>query len=290
MTGVVTRNQGATASAHTRVMLTENAVTTITEHNRAVWDRCAPTYATDFEQLTGTGAEPLLDAATVESGTRLLDIGCGPGAVIAAGLARGASVTAVDLSAAMVREARQRFPTSDLRVCDATRLPFADASFDAVTFGFCLHHMAQPHLALAEAHRVLRPGGAVAMTVWVAPERLEAFTVGYGALAGLDVSAPDTPPFVTDLQTATAALDAAGFVGPFARELDLEWTVVDGEHLHSGFSAYAGLSPTDTTLHHEIRARLDHAVALRLGADGRAHLPNPAILAGARRPAPDRPT
>lgn len=279
------RNRQATGPAHVLVMLTTDAITAMNEHSRATWDRCAVTYATDFEQLTGPGAVPILDAAGVGRGSRLLDVGCGSGAVIATALTRGASVSAVDLSDAMAQQARRRFPACDVRVSDAIQLPFADASFDAVTFGFALHHMAQPHAALSEAHRVLRPGGAVALTVWAAPERLEAFAVGFGALAGIDLpTAPEAPPFVSYPEGAVAALVAAAFVEPFARELPLAWTVPDGRPLFSGFSAYVGLDAQPGAVRREILARLDHAVALQVGADGLAHLPNPAIVAAARRP------
>lgn len=280
------RNRQATELAHILVMLTADVIAAINEHSRATWDRCAATYANDFEQLTGLGAEAILDAAGVEHGSRLLDVGCGPGAVIAAALTRGATVSAVDLSAAMVDQARSRFPSCDTRVSDATQLPFADASFDAVTFGFSLHHMSQPHAALSEAHRVLRPGGAVAVTVWAAPERLEAFAVGFSVLADADLpTAPETPAFASDPEGVVAVLIAATFVEPFARELPLTWSVADGRPLFSGFSAYVGLDAQPDAVRRQTQARLDHAVALRLGADRLAHLPNPAIVAAAHRPA-----
>jgi SAM-dependent methyltransferase len=55
-----------------------------------------------------------------------------------------------------------------VRAGDAHALPFDDGSFDAVTFGFCLHHIPDPERALAEARRVLRRGGRLAFSVWAA--------------------------------------------------------------------------------------------------------------------------
>ncbi len=73
-----------------------------------------------------------LDAARVTRGTRLLDAGCGAGLLALLARFRGAQVTALDASP-MVAIARQRLPAADVREGDLEAMPFADASFDAVT-------------------------------------------------------------------------------------------------------------------------------------------------------------
>jgi SAM-dependent methyltransferase len=267
-------------------MSTNDVIAAITETGRQRWDRCAPTYETDFEALTGLGAVPTIGAAGVTAGSRLLDVGCGPGAVIAAALAVGAEVAAIDVSQAMVDRARQRFAGCDIRRSDAAALPFEDGCFDAVTFGLCLHHMAAPDLALAEARRVLRPGGRVAFTVWANAERLEAIELAFAALGDVQVAKEaEPPPFVDTTDDAIAVLTTAGFADASARVVPIAWTVADGAQLHSGFIAYLGLGDAPEHVRDGFRARLDAAVAARRDATGYAVLPNPVILASGRRPA-----
>jgi len=94
---------------------------------------------------------------------RLLDLGCGPGAVAARIGARrpGLGIFGVDRDLAVLAQARRR--VTALRA-DAADLPFASTSFDAVHARLVLRHLADPARALAEMHRVLRPGGRVVVS------------------------------------------------------------------------------------------------------------------------------
>src|SRR3954469_4237468 len=136
------------------------------------WTSKAATYDRLIGRVTARFVEPLLDAAGVRSGTRLLDVACGPGPCAAAAAARGAVPVGLDMAVGMVAAARARHPELEFRQGDAERLPFADASFDAVVAGFVVNHLPRPESALAECARVLRPGGRVAATVWDRPERM----------------------------------------------------------------------------------------------------------------------
>src|SRR5215472_16280599 len=98
-------------------------------------------------------------------GMRLLDCGCGPGS-ITAGLAEAVApghVVGLDRGLGQVGGARTRAPAATFAVGDACHLPFADGSFDAVFAHAVLWHVPAPARALAEFHRVLRPGGLVAV-------------------------------------------------------------------------------------------------------------------------------
>ena len=132
----------------------------------AAWERAATCYSDTFAALTRLFAQSLVDAVGCSPGLSLLDLACGPG--IAAPLAanRGAAVTGVDFSAAMVAEARRRHPSLVFEQGDAETLPFEDQCFDRVVCGFGVHHFPDPVRALMEAHRVLKPGGRLAFTVW----------------------------------------------------------------------------------------------------------------------------
>ncbi|GAA3681708.1 class I SAM-dependent methyltransferase [Nocardioides ginsengisoli] len=109
----------------------------------------------------------MLGLAGDVSGRRVLDAGCGSGPLMAALRDRGAAVTGVDASAAMVELARARLgPDADLRVADlADPLPFADADFDDVVASLVLHYLQDWAGPLAELRRVLRPGGRLMVSV-----------------------------------------------------------------------------------------------------------------------------
>ena len=113
-------------------------------------------------------APQLADFAGVRTGQRVLDVGCGPGALTGELVARlGAqSVTAVDPSGSFVDAARARHPDVDVRHASAEDLPFPDDEFDTALAQLVVHFMADPVGGLREMARVTRPGGVVAACVW----------------------------------------------------------------------------------------------------------------------------
>jgi SAM-dependent methyltransferase len=121
--------------------------------------------------VTRRVVEPVLDAASVASGTRLLDVATGPGYLAAAAARRGASVVGIDISPEMLALAGRLHPGLDFRPGDAECIPFPEATFDAVVAGFLLHHVGRPARALEEFARVLRSGGRIAVTTWGLPEQ-----------------------------------------------------------------------------------------------------------------------
>lgn len=112
------------------------------------------------------GMARLLAAAAVDEAARVLDVACGPGIVACALVEKAAHVTGVDVTPAMIeqakaRQARQGLSNLDWRVADAARLPFADEAFDVVVTRYSFHHMPDPGLALAEMKRVCAVRGRV---------------------------------------------------------------------------------------------------------------------------------
>ncbi|HEX5582181.1 class I SAM-dependent methyltransferase [Gaiella sp.] len=113
-------------------------------------------------------APKLADLAGVAAGQRVLDVGCGPGALAAELVSRlgAASVTAVDPSETFVEAARERLAGVRVERAPAERLPFPDDSFDAAIAQLVVHFMADPIAGLGEMARVTRTGCVVAACVW----------------------------------------------------------------------------------------------------------------------------
>lgn len=95
------------------------------------------------------------------AGDRLLDIGCGTGNVLRRAKKHFRVCCGMDLSSSFMRELRRREPALRLAVAEAEWLPYRSESFDAVSMYALLHHLVDYRTALREAHRVLKPGGAL---------------------------------------------------------------------------------------------------------------------------------
>jgi SAM-dependent methyltransferase len=110
----------------------------------------------------------LADLAGVHGGQRVLDVGCGPGALIAELAERlgPAAVSAVDPSEPFVEAARARHPAVDVRQGSAEHLPFPDGTFDAALAQLVVQFMSDPVAGLEEMRRVTRHDGVVAACVW----------------------------------------------------------------------------------------------------------------------------
>jgi SAM-dependent methyltransferase len=110
----------------------------------------------------------MADLARVRAGLRVLDVGCGPGALTTELVARlGAdAVVAIDPSEPFVAAARDRHPGVDVRLASADAIPFEDDTFDAALAQLVVHFMPDPVAGLRGMARVTRPGGVVAACVW----------------------------------------------------------------------------------------------------------------------------
>ena len=125
-----------------------------------------------YMRFMGQYSEPLArlfaDLAGIEGGQRVLDVGCGPGALTAELVKRvgAASVSAIEPSASFAAAVRERLPEVEVRQAAAEQLPFPDGAFDAALAQLVVHFMTDPVQGLREMRRVTRPGGTVAACVW----------------------------------------------------------------------------------------------------------------------------
>lgn len=210
----------------------------------------------------GRYSEPLAilfaEHAGISPNERVLDVGCGPGALTARLLTitEPALVSAVDPSLPFVAAASRRCPGVDVRAASAEALPFADNTFDAALAELVVHFMTAPVAGLTEMARVTRPGGVVAACVWDGPT---------GALAPFWDAVHDIDPDAQDEALLAGArrghlsdlLASAGLV-------DVEARLITVDVVHSSFEEWwepytLGVGPAGDYV-----ARLDD--------DGRARL------------------
>ena len=139
-------------------------------------------------------------------GGRVLDLGCGPGHVAAFLAAQGANVMGIDLSPHMIDEARALTPGIEFTVGDMFALPCADDAFAGIACFYAIVHLRTDELAgpLAEAHRVLAPGGLMALAFHRGSAQTHVDEL-FGCATSLDFMFHPTDAVV-------AALTSAGFL------------------------------------------------------------------------------
>jgi len=221
------------------------------DFERSSWERRASRYQDGFAQLSSRTVDPLLDAVDVRAGTRLLDVGCGPGVLAARAVERGAQVVGVDVAEPMLEIARSAVPQAVFHHADGrVGLTVGDPpeQVQAVgIFGAALE----------------RTGAPTPQEIPVLPPRLD--DAGYQQLfagAGLDNVVVSHIRFVLHIDPA-------------------HWwdAVVTSTALTSAL-----VTAQDTSTQARIRAAYDELVQQYVDASSRAALPASATLAVGQRP------
>jgi len=158
-----------------------------------VFTVAAESYDRFMGRYSGPLAPQLAELASVARRQRVLDVGCGPGALTAELVRRAgaANVAAVDPSEPFVAAARERQPGVDVRQASAEELPFEDGAFDASLAQLVVHFMSDPVRGLGEMGRVTRDGGVVAACVWDCAGRTGPLSPFWAAVHELDPEADD---------------------------------------------------------------------------------------------------
>jgi SAM-dependent methyltransferase len=171
------------------------------DRERAGWsdEEIVDAYVSRFGPITDEVGKVLSDRVA-EPGQSVLDLCCGQGSLTAVMSAAGAAVAGLDFSPTMLAIAAKAAPEASLHEGDATAMPFADESFDAVVCNFGMMHIPDQPKALSEICRVLRPDGQFLMATWVGPETSPAFATVLGAVKAL-----------ADMSTAPAQPDLFAF-------------------------------------------------------------------------------
>ena len=261
----------------------------------AVQGRLWGKHARDFAQRLEQVALPLhgaaLDAAHVGPGTRLLDAGCGAGLLALLARLRGAQVAALDASASLLEIARERLPEADVHEGELEALPFADASFDAVTAVNSVFYAADMAAAISELTRVVRSGGRVVVTAWGPPSRCEFPAAVMPLVAPLMLPPPPGAPSAHPV----LALAEPGALAALVERAGLE-VVGEGEvacpfvfpDADASWRANASAGPNQVAIAHSgeaaVRAAFEQADRAHAQPDGSIRYDNVFLWVAGRRP------
>jgi len=189
--------------------------TSVEAHEHQAWQGAAPIYVDHVALLTATSGQIDLisDAVPIVEGTRVLDVGCGPG-VLSGQLAElGAEVVGIDFSANMIAEAKSHAPAITFHEANVEDLPLPRDHFDVAVCNYTAHHFARPEQAFAEVRNVLKPGGAM---VIIHPIQSRQASWGSFAAACAEVLPPEQVPggpllHIEEPQDYVDLLTRAGF-------------------------------------------------------------------------------
>lgn len=196
-----------------------------------LWSSGARDWARYIEPHNHPLYEAVYEQLGIGSGTRLLDVGCGPGGAASLAARRGAQVAGLDASPGSIEVARERVPEGDLRVGDMEKLPWPDGAFDAITYFNSLQFAGNPIAALREARRVRGRGGKVGIAVWAPREQSQQPRVMAAVAALAPPQPPDAPgPFaLSEPGVLESALETAGLRVVNRSEVPILVTYPDAE-------------------------------------------------------------
>ena len=207
---------------------------------RNAHDRLSETYHAFFAPVTEHAAEPLLTAADVNAGMKVLDVACGSGVVAKHAARRGAIVTGVDLSPRMLDLAKRLNPGCAFREASVDAMPFNDGAFDAVVCAFGIGHFPDPPAAVAECARLARTGGTCAFAWWDLPARNRMHGILLAALDEVNpmppADLPAGPPLFRYSEDGAfrTLLESAGLSSVSVAAHGFKWRLPDAEALWTG--------------------------------------------------------
>jgi SAM-dependent methyltransferase len=193
-----------------------------------------------FDRVFTPVTHALLQAAALERGQRLLDVGCGSGTLLVAGIAAGASVVGVDIAAGMVDAARRRAPEATVVLGDAQTADLLAAApgapFDRVVSRFGVMFFADPVAAFRNVRRATGTGAEMVFACWRGRDENPMFTLGTNTLqqpllTKVEAPPPDAPgpTAFADRDRLRAILANAGWASVDVERLDVEFDYsIDG--------------------------------------------------------------
>jgi SAM-dependent methyltransferase len=263
------------------------------DFERSGWEKHIAGYDTGLGTVSRQTVQPMLDAAGVRAGMRVLDVCCGPGMLADAASKRGAKAVGLDFPD-VVKLACTQVPNAEFQSGDAQDLPFADNSFDALVCGYGILHVPDPEKMLREMLRVLRPGGRAALSSWDIETPNNGLGLIYGAVrthANLNVPLPHGPDVFqfSTRDRMRSALTEIGFADVNVIQFPQTWAVKSGKQLLD--AVYDGTVRTRAVLAAQteeaitkIIASIERPFAGMRGDDDRFDVPFPAVVGSGAKP------
>jgi ubiquinone/menaquinone biosynthesis C-methylase UbiE len=205
-------------------------------------------------------ADILIDRAHAKAGERIVDVGCGSGAIsiaLAQTVGPSGHVLGIDISAPMLARARQIAPAGlpvDFVLADATIYPFEPASFDLLVSRFGVMFFAEPARSFANLRRALKPSGRLAFACWREPRENPFFMAPLQAVykhaPRLPQLGPEEPgPFAFASQARVQRiLNEAGFTGIAMEPCNLSLDIAVGRGLDAAVESALEIGPSARAL------------------------------------------
>ena len=212
-----------------------------------------------------------VDAVGALDGRQLLDVGCGTGLLLHLAHERGAIVHGLDVVPGMVALAAVAEPSAELTIGDLQRLPYPDGYVEVVTAVNALQFAADPVVAVAEAARVLAPGGVLVASFFAAPE-LSQTTVVHEAMSALsppERAADHAPYLLAAPGNYERVLASAGLQVTSHGEVTCVWSYPDvATAVHTLLSSAGGTRAVEDAGRLRAAATVAEAVAPFVDPDG----------------------
>jgi SAM-dependent methyltransferase len=195
------------------------------------WSARAVVWAEQWGRFAAPARDAIAELTAIGPGMRVLDIGCGSGEMCALVSARGAEAAGLDAAEGMIEIARRLVPEADLRVGAMEQLPWEDDRFDVATAVNALQFAADFVDALAEAARVVRPGGSVAVCNWGPMEDRQLFVVMRALRDGPSAAGPE----ISEPGGLERLALRAGLQPGRSGDIDVPYEAPDRESLETAF-------------------------------------------------------